>query len=452
MATSTDLTFSSARTVPDAAQSAPGALRRNVVYGVLDYLVQPALTVLSARFFVRHLGIAQFGLWMLILALVGSMGVFCTGFGDAALKYVASMRGRGDAKGVVNTIRAAQALNLLLGATMAVLFLFAAPWASTHAFHLSGALATSFTAALRIGGMVLVLRSLSFVYISTLKAYELYRLSTPITAGTRIAVITAAAIAVVLGHGLIAILWVTCACELVSLICLTLMARSVVGPLPLTPDFRTKNFRSLASFGTFTWLQALLGTVFSQADRLLVASMLGPAAVGYYGVCVQAAQPVHGLAAAGSNVLFPHVSARMECEDTTAIRSTIRRATRLNLIVVVALVLPLALLSGPILRIWMGSDFSRHAAPALAVVALSFAALAFNIPGHYALMALGRVRYLAGLNFVGMTMSFLIALLLIPRFGIVGAALGRLSYGPITWLLYPKLNKLLSPAIDRENA
>ena len=448
MATSTDLTFSAVQPAPQVEQHRPNVLLGNVVYGVMDYVVQPVLTIASARFFVRHLGIAQFGLWMLILAFVGSMGIFTTGFGDAALKYISSMRGRGDAQGVINTIRAAQALNFTLGATIGVLLYFAAPWASTHAFHLSAALAAVFTTALRVGGAVLLVRSLSFVYISTLKAHELYRISTPITAVTKTAVIVSAAIAILLGYGLISILWMTLACESLCLVIVTIAARKVVGPLPLTPDFRLRNFKSLASFGTYSWVQALLGTVFSQADRLLVASMLGPAAVGYYGVCIQAAQPVHGLAAAGSNVLFPHVSARLESESPRTIRAMLSRATRINVYVVLALALPLAVLSRPILSRWMGADFAHHSAPALALVALSFAALAFNIPGHYALMALGRVRFLAGLNFVGMALSLLVAVLLIPRFGIVGAALARLSYGPITWLLYPKLNKLLSASHD----
>jgi O-antigen/teichoic acid export membrane protein len=91
----------------------------------------------------------------------------------------------------------------------------------------------------------------------------------------------------------------------------------------------------------------------------------------------------------------------------------------------------------------MGVEFSRHAAVSLSLLALSFALLAFNIPGHYALMALGRVRFLAGLNLVGGIVSLLVALALIPHLGIVGAAIGRVTYGPITWLLYPKLRSVL---------
>jgi O-antigen/teichoic acid export membrane protein len=58
-------------------------------------------------------------------------------------------------------------------------------------------------------------------------------------------------------------------------------------------------------------------------------------------------------------------------------------------------------------------------------------------------MAFGQVRYLTGLNLFGAAISLVVAFALIPHFGIMGAALGRLSYGPITWLLYPKVSGLL---------
>lgn len=443
MATSTEVAFV-AGVHPAHAMNERRRLLENVFFGALDYLVQPLLMVLTARLFIRHMGIAKFGTWMLVLAIIGSMGVFCTGFGDAALKYVSTMRGRGDMEGVRITIRAARTLNLLLGAAAAVLFFIFSPWAATHVFHLAGRLAQEFIGALRIGGAVLLIRSMSFVSISTLRAFERYRVATQITACTRIAIIAAAVALAVRGFGLMQILFGTATCELASLVALTIAAREVTGALSIGFRLHAEQWRSLASFGVFSWMQALLGSIFSQADRMLVASMLGPAAVGYYGVCLQASQPIHGLAASGGNVLFPHVSARLETENSGALRHTLRRAIRINRAVALGLAFPLVFFSRPILTHWMGFDFAQHAWVSMALVAVSFAGLAFNIPGHYALMALGRVRFLTLLNLSGTALAFIVSLLLIPRFGIVGAALGRLAYGPVTWFVYPKLKALLA--------
>ena len=42
------------------------------------------------------------------------------------------------------------------------------------------------------------------------------------------------------------------------------------------------------------------------------------------------------------------------------------------------------------------------------------------------------------------TISLLVAFALIPHFGIAGAAIGRLAYGPISWLIYPEALRFIS--------
>jgi O-antigen/teichoic acid export membrane protein len=420
------------------------SILRNAGFGVVDYAVQPLLMLATARFFIRHLGTAQFGIWMLIVSVIGSSGSLCTGFGDAALKHISAMRGRADRDGLREVIRASITLNLALGCiAAAVLFVFA-KWASVRAFHLAGSLGPQFVIALRIGTCILVFRSVAFVFISTLRAFEAYNIATRITSAGKLANVVVALLLTMRGWGVAAILTGTLGCEVVMFLVLLLESRRVAGDFTLAPRMSGPTWRALVSFGTFSWLQALSGTIFSQADRLLIAAFFGPSALAYYGVCVQASQPIHGLTASALNVLFPHLSARMEREAPAQVAATLSRAIRVNIICASLLSLPLIILSRPILNHWMGTEFSRNAATTLSVVAVSFALLAINIPGHYALMALGNVRYLTALNLVGGFVSVALAFLLLPHFGILGAAVGRLAYGPITWLMYPKLKKSLA--------
>jgi O-antigen/teichoic acid export membrane protein len=427
---------------------ARGLMLRNVSFGLLDYMVQPLLMLGTARYFIRHLGMAQFGVWMLVLAVIGSSGTLCTGFGDAALKYVAVMRGRNDHAGVVRIIESSFTLNFNFGVTAGIILYAFSPWASSHVFRLSPELAPLCIGAIRVGAFVLIVRSVAFVFISTLRAFENYRAAVQITSLTRIFIIVTALILIMDGHSVVAIMAGSLAWEVIAVAALVLAVRNV---LPVETSGNPHPIpRNLVSFGAYSWFQALSGTMFSQADRLLVAALLGPAALAYYGICIQASQPIHGLAAAGLNVIFPHLSVRLEQESPMVVATTLWSAAKVNVLCVLVLALPLLVASRAILNRWMGSDFSSHAAGGMSLVALSFAFLAFNIPGHYALMAFGQVRYLTGLNLVGATISLLIALALIPHFGIAGAAIGRLAYGPITWLVYPRLSGLFrQPALVR---
>src|SRR5437764_8660023 len=75
----------------------------NSSYSVAEYLAQPASMLLAAPFLVARLGLSQYGIWMLVSAILGSIGVLSTGFGDATVKYVSAYRGRNDALGVERT-------------------------------------------------------------------------------------------------------------------------------------------------------------------------------------------------------------------------------------------------------------------------------------------------------------------------------------------------------------
>src|SRR5438876_10038859 len=77
----------------------------NSFYGILEYTALPGVMILTAPCLIRELGTQQFGVWMLVTAIISSMGMLSTGFGAATVKYVASYRGRNDSAGVEHTVR-----------------------------------------------------------------------------------------------------------------------------------------------------------------------------------------------------------------------------------------------------------------------------------------------------------------------------------------------------------
>jgi O-antigen/teichoic acid export membrane protein len=96
----------------------------------------------------------------------------------------------------------------------------------------------------------------------------------------------------------------------------------------------------------------------------------------------------------------------------------------------------------------MGGAFAQQAWVVLSIVAMGFGLLAFNITGHYALLALGHVRLVSLLNLAGGSAMLAAMVLLTPRFGLAGVAVGRLIYGPITLLMYWRLRTIFNEGAD----
>jgi O-antigen/teichoic acid export membrane protein len=205
-------------------------------------------------------------------------------------------------------------------------------------------------------------------------------------------------------------------------------ARKVAGPFNPLPTLQFGALREVFNFGCFSWLQALAGVTLSYADRFIVGALLGTAPVAVYVICVQAAQPIHGLTAAGFNFLFPHLSSRHEAGEAHGPRRVFMLALTTNVVVAGMLSLPFILLARPILRVWMGPQFAEQGHLALAILAVSYAALAINVVPHNSLLALGRVRTVAALNVAGGLVLLAIIAILIPRSGLAGAAAGRAIY------------------------
>jgi O-antigen/teichoic acid export membrane protein len=417
---------------------------QNSLYGAGEYVARPLTMLLAAPFLLHRLGLAQYGLWMLATAAVTSTNLISTGFGDGALKYASMYRSKNDWKRLEDTLRVNLTINLVLGGMLALLMWFGSPFAARSLFKIDQSLQGAAVAALRIGSAILVVSCVESVLVAALRAHERYGPSVVINVISRAAIVITACVLVSRGYGIAGIMVGTLCIVIASTISQITAARVIIGPISLLPSLSKAALSEVFAFGFFSWLQAVAGCVLNQADRLLIGVLLGSSAVAYYSLCVQAAQPIHGLIAAGLHFLFPHLSARLSRAPASELRAAVLSIFRINVVAAVVLCLPLAFFSKLTLQLWMGSAFAQQAWPLLSIVAFGFGFLALNVTAHYALLALGQVRLVSMLNLTGGAAMLGAMILLAPRFGLEGAAVARLLYGPITWLLYRRLHLLLA--------
>lgn len=424
----------------------------NAFYSIAEYIAQPVSMLVAAPFLVHKLGLDQYGIWMLVSAILGSMGILSTGFGDATVKYVSAYRGQNNPAGVERTIRATLTINTLLGGLFGLLVWILAPYSVHHIFKIAPEFHAASIGAIRISAVILVIRSVESVFVSTLRAFERYGPPVKLNVFLRSVVVVSAVVLAALGRGVVAIMAATLFWSALVVVLQAIAARRVVGALNPSPTLAREALAEVFSFGCFSWLQALAGVVFSYADRFLVAAMLGTTPVAIYVLCVQATQPVHGLAAAAFNFVFPHISSRHEAGEVHGPRRVFRLALLSSVGLSLALAAPLVLLGKPLLTLWMGVEFAKQAYAVLAVLTVAHMILAINIVPHYTLLAFGNVRFVSTVNVLGGIVSLGSVALLIPPFGLVGAAIGRLLYGAVTALNLLRARRRLAQPSSRDEA
>ena|SRR5919106_963564 len=177
------------------------------------------------------------------------------------------------------------------------------------------------------------------------------------------------------------------------------------------------SLRELLSYGLRSWGKDVVGTLATEVDRAVLIGLVSPAALGLYVVAKHLARPTQALSNAVVTVLFPEAS---RVENKNAVR-LVARAARISTAVSCALVLPLALAAPPLLELLYGQEFGAAAGP-FRILLIDAVLLGFSSILMQAFMSLGRPGVVTALLVLGLVVNVIGMLLLVPAFGLPGAA------------------------------
>jgi O-antigen/teichoic acid export membrane protein len=415
----------------------------NAAYGVLDYVSYPLGMLLVAPIVLHKLGAAEYGLWMIATALISAGGIVASGFSDANIQRVAHLRGTGQSDRIPHTMRSMFGINLVLGLTLAIAGWIAAPYAASHIAVSHQTSTRECLISLRLASVLILLRTLETVSVSTQRAFEQYRGTVQISTVVRLLTLASAALLAFLEKGTISILAATAVWMTLGTYLQFLQLPRFLGAVSLWPLFQPKETRALLRLGFFVWLQAVGGVVFGQLDRILLGVSLGAVAVAPYSLCVQFAHPIFGLSASGLNFLFPYLSGRARTLSSAALNHALLKAFTCNLLLVSCGAALLLLIGPRLIRLWAGPAVAQSAAKILLPIVLASALMGLSVTGTYAMQALGQFRTVALISLGSRTGMLLLMIQLLRHMGLPGLALSRLCYGSVALLVYlPLIGRL----------
>lgn len=415
----------------------------NAAYGALDYASYPAGMLLVAPIVLHKLGASEYGLWMIATALISAGGIVASGFCDANIQRVAHLRGAGKSDLIPHIVRSVLGINLVLGFTLAIAAWIAAPYAAPHVAVAHQTSINECLFSLRIASVLILLRTIETVSVSTQRAFEQYRGTVQISAAVRLLTLASADVFALLGQGTISILVATGVFMAFGTYMQFRQLPPLLGAVSLWPLFEPRETRALLGLGIFPWMQAVGSVVFGQLDRIILGVYLGALAVTPYALCVQFAHPIFGLSASGLNFLFPYLSGRAATLSATGIKRILLKAFACNLLLVAGGAGLLLLVGNQFIRLWAGPVVAQGAAHILAPIVLGSALMGLGVTGTYAMQALGLFRTVAFISLGSRAAMLLLMIELLRHMGMPGLALSRLCYGLTALLVYlPLLGKL----------
>lgn len=400
----------------------------SVFWAGTEYLTYPALIFFATPFLIRYLGIENFGLWMLVVAIVSSWGLVNLGVAPTITRFVAMYRdevGMSQAKSVV---QAGLAWALLGGGLAMSTLALASDWLANNWLKSMGT-QDSVKHALLISSLLLLLAQVEFTYKAAIKGFELFGLVAKLEVVSKSAVVLVFMLVAYLGMGLSGVLSAMLIFAVINCLIYGTTVSRILGRGIWVPMVTKRLTSEIRSFAGWNWLQVLAGVFFNQFDRFLIGALMGAGPLAVYSVCIQVAQQIHALPAAIFSVILPVFSRRKS-------KSRLNNSKIILYGVVVSLLLatPILLCSDLILELWMGKNFASENKVLLMMLAGSYFILSINVVPHFLALVNGNARFISVVNLLGGIASILTTVWLMGEYGLLGLVVGKFAYGILVTL------------------
>jgi lipopolysaccharide exporter len=191
------------------------------------------------------------------------------------------------------------------------------------------------------------------------------------------------------------------------------------------PRFTLSAWRHLIGFSLWSWAVSLAGLIRDRIDVFVVGRLMAPTAVGVYAIGEEvAALPTTELVAPLCRACFSSfAAARRTGQD---LEESFMRPVAIAFMLTLPAGLGISLLADPLVRLVMGEKWAS-AIPIIELLGVVGALAVFGWVASTALSAFGMLRQQFAITLSCLAPRLILLILLVGRFGILGAAVGAVS-------------------------
>jgi O-antigen/teichoic acid export membrane protein len=397
----------------------------NALLEVIGFVYPLLLTIVVTPVILHFIGTEQYGVYALALVLVGFLGLMDFGMAPVVVRFLSASLATSNHKeasaafGVGLTFYSAVGL---VGAVVAGLCGQFLP----GVLSLSPDLEETAMFVMSVAGIGFFFTSLLTPVAAISGALQRFDAAIKAKLLSATAGATASVVVLWLGWGLRALIVVA---ALQPALTLALIARSNRRLLPtvrLRPAYKPALLKKMLSFSGYSFVSNVAGTLLFQIDKFVLGALTNASVVTYYVVPGNLAQRLHAGTARLTSVALPISTDLHARGEKEALRQFYVRATRATALVIVSLSVPAFIFAREILLEWVGLDFATTSFGTLRVLILTFAVLSLTVLPYYVTLGLGRPQVSALFNVVTAAINLVLIVVLIPRYGLIGAAVGYL--------------------------
>lgn len=407
----------------DVPQSYLPHVAKGAMINLSGALVRTVLLYSYTLLLARVLSTSELGEYFLMFTIINILGLVSTvGLDFGVVRYVALFAGEGKNRTARKTLQAGLWLGVPMGILVATAAFFAAPLV-TDALLDGNPDATT--------GLRIFLISIPFWVAARLcnsATQGMHQMQYQVISrdiGEQVSKFGLSIIAIALGTGLIGVVWANSASVVVAMALSLVFAILIFRRMPADAPAE-KIAKRMYRYSFPLAFSNILGMILIWADTLLLGYLGTTSDVGYYGAALRVGSTFSmTLLAAFITVFQPVISDLYNRRQMEELQALFKTVTRWMFICSYPVFLLLALFADPIMRLF-GGEFTAGSG---ALVLLAFGQLVNASTGSAGLMVVMSGRSHMELLNVGAALvaNTVICFLLIPRYGVMGAAVANMA-------------------------
>jgi len=383
----------------------PAIVLRNSLFGIGAQVMIKILSVLFSILVVRRLGDVGYGKYSFILAYVGIFAIFSQlGMGPYTVREIAK-----DRANVPFLFWNTLPLRLILSAITIIV--------ATATIHLLG-YSPAIVTGVFVASLGLLLQAIQSPFNAIMIGSERLDYQATVQVAKQLVFVCLGAILLFQGQRYMGLLIASLGGVAVMTIlsAIIIIRQYGVAPLSILPKCWPSLLRASVPFG----IVGLATMVSYKIDIILLSFYHGDAMVGWYNAPYNLIMMLMIISHSINQSLYPSLTRRY-AKDQETVNRVLRRVTKYLLIISLPIALGVTILAQPIVSALYGEAF-EHSALALQILIWVLPSMFLtDLFGHTA-MAMDDERGVARVNTVNALFNVTLNLLLIPSYGLLGAA------------------------------
>lgn len=408
---------------------------KNTTYNLVGYLWPFIFILFVTPLILLELGTKNYGIYIFVNTVISFIGLLDLGIGAGVTKHMSYYLGQKDRYQIQRLVHSANMLFLVIGSIGLIIM--------TVFSILSGYLLPDkfisyqiYSPLFFLAGIIFFFSTMSATFNGIFMATQRFDISNKIGM-LSIAMTSLGMLAVVkLGGGLLSIFILQVFLSILISIIMYYKYKEILPDITYNFKWHKDEIMKCYRFGIVNFINNLGSSALLSLDRLIIPMFVGPTNLTYYSMPGNISSKIPGFANTISMSLFPTVSQLSGGESMDKIKFLYVRSLRLITIVSAAITITTISFSNKLLYIWLNSEFAIISGKILIILSVTnFLISMFGVLSNF-LLGLGKLKILTIFSIGMAILNVVILFILLPKYGIVGAAYAYLlSVLPIIYIL-----------------